>query len=967
MKKQLSFLLVAVFAVMALSSCGKNYETVPNDPMKVRIYTLDNGMKVYMSVNRDEPRIQTYVAVRVGGKDDPADATGLSHYFEHLMFKGTDKFGTKDYEAEKILLDQIEELFELYRDATDPAERTAIYKQIDDISQEASKLAIPNEYDKLMSAIGSEGTNAFTSFDVTAYTESIPSNSFELWAQIQADRFANPVLRLFHTELETVYEEKNMSLTQDPRKVYETMLGALFTNHPYGSQTVLGTQEHLKNPSIIKIKNHFENYYVASNMAILLAGDFDPDKAIKVIEKHFGQLPKGNAERKKIMPEPEITAPIVKEVWGNDAENITIGFRFPGTASKEAEILQIINQVMSNGRAGLIDLNIRQKQLTLSAGAGTMRMSDYSVFQLSGNPKAGQTLDQVKDLLLAQLDSLKQGNFPDWLLEAAINNFKVQEIRRLQYNVARCGMMLNAFVNQQPWKDVVTSLDRLSKFTKEEIVAFANEHFNDNYAVIYKRIGEDKNIQKIDKPQITPISANRDDESEYLQTIRAAAAQRLPIEPVFIDYDKDLTKGTVNNNIPLLYKQNTDNGLFELVYVFDMGNDNDKYLGTAFSYLNFLGTSKFTPEEIKSEFYKIACSYYVNSTAERVYVQITGLDDNFEAALTLIEELISDPQVNQAAFDNLILDINKRRADAKLNQRNIFSMLAQYAAWGPKSSATNILSAAELKALKPEALTDRIKDLLNFEHYIIYFGPKTLNQITGVLTEKHQAPASLKALPAAAHYQQAETKENKVFFTHYNSKQIYMGMYAMGQPFQQALEPNRRMYNEYFGGNMSSIVFQEMREARGLAYSAFGEYSGVSKPDYNYSITTFIATQDDKMTEAVNAFLDILNNMPESEKAFELAKELLISSIRVERILRSDILWNYVEAQKFGYTQDQRKAIFEQAPNFTLNDVKAFQEKYIKGNKYNYYILGDRNSVSFNEMRKFGALKELSLEEIFGY
>jgi predicted Zn-dependent peptidase len=441
----------------------------------------------------------------------------------------------------------------------------------------------------------------------------------------------------------------------------------------------------------------------------------------------------------------------------------------------------------------------------------------------------------------------------------------------------------------------------------------------------------------------------------------------MPIEPVFIDYDKDITKGTVNNNIPLLYKQNTNNSLFELTYVFDMGNDNDKALGTAFSYLNFLGTSKFTPEEIKSEFYKIACSYYVNSTAERVYVQITGLDDNFEAAITLIEELISDPQVNQSAFDNLILDINKQRADAKLNQRRIFGMLSNYAMWGPKSSITNILSTAELKALKPEDLTSRISDLLNFQHYIMYHGPKTLNQITGVLAEKHKVPAELKALPAPVNYQQAESKDNKVFFTHYNAKQIYMGMYSKGEPFEKSIEPVRSMYNEYFGGNMSSIVFQEMREARGLAYSASAGYRSVSKPEYNYTITTFIATQDDKMTEAVNAFKDILNNMPESEKAFELAKESLISSIRVERILRSDVLWNYVEAQKFGYSQDPRKATFEQVPNFSLEDVKAFQEKYIKDHSYNYYILGDRTSVDFNAMRKFGTVKELSLEEVFGY
>ena len=253
--RQIGLTFILLVAI-SLGSCTSkySYETVPNDPLKARIYTLDNGLKVYMTVNKETPRIQTYIAVRVGGKNDPAETTGLAHYFEHLMFKGTTNFGTQNYEIEKPLLDQIEEQFEVYRKTTDSLERKAIYAKIDSISYEASKYAIPNEYDKLMAAIGANGTNAYTSFDVTCYTEDIPSNQIDNWAKIQAERFENCVIRGFHTELETVYEEKNMSLTRDPRKVYEAVLSSLFPHHPYGTQTVLGTQEDLKNPSITNIK-----------------------------------------------------------------------------------------------------------------------------------------------------------------------------------------------------------------------------------------------------------------------------------------------------------------------------------------------------------------------------------------------------------------------------------------------------------------------------------------------------------------------------------------------------------------------------------------------------------------------------------------------------------------------------------------------------------------------------------------
>jgi predicted Zn-dependent peptidase len=963
MTKLMRFLVVAFVALLTMAACSK-YESVKNDPMKTRIYTLDNGLKVYMTVNTDEPRIQTYVAVRVGGKNDPRETTGLAHYFEHLMFKGTSKFGTMDFDKEKPMLDEIEALFEVYRKTTDEDQRTAIYKQIDSISQEASKIAIPNEYDKLMSAIGSEGTNAFTSYDVTAYVENIPSNQLENWAKIQADRFEDPIIRLFHTELETVYEEKNMSLTNDARKMYDGTLAALFPHHTYGTQTVLGTQEHLKNPSITNIKNYFKQYYVASNMAIIMAGDFNPDEAIMVIEKYFGKLPKGDVKPLKHDKEEPITEPIIKEIWGNDAENIRIAYRFPGANSNDVELLEIIDYLLNNGKAGLIDLNINQQQRTLSASAGLMTMADYSVFILNGRPKQGQTLDQVKDILLEQIELLKKGDFEDWLIEATINNFKLYQIQQLQSNYVRAMTLLNSFVYDMPWEKQVTLLDRQSKFTKKDVVDFANKYFSENYAVIYKRQGEDNDVKKIDKPQITPIATNRNTESDYLRAIKDIKVT--PIEPVFLDYSKDLNQASVKN-IPLLYKENTTNELFELNYVFDMGNNNDKALGTAFSYLNYLGTSTLSPEDIKSEFYKIACSYRVSSSSERVYVSLNGLNENFEKALALLEDLLADLQINEAAFTNLILDINKERTNAKMNQNRIYAMLSNYATWGPKSSATNILSSAELQALKPTELTQRIKDLSGYEHKILYYGPLKEDKVASILKDVHKTPEVLKPVPAPVKFTQADTQKDLVLFAHYNAKQLNMGMHYKGVKYDKSIEPVRRMYNEYFGGGMNAIVFQEMREARGLAYSAQGTYRGVSDPDQHYSIYTFIATQNDKMTDAVNAFKDILNNLPESDKAFDLAKDGIISSIRTERILRSSVLWNFLNAQKFGYTYDSRKDLYEKIPGFTFADIKAFQEQYIKDKPYVYTILGDKKDVNFNAMKKFGTIKELSLEEIFGY
>ena len=965
MKKSFSLILLSIIVVLFSSCCSKySYETVKNDPSKTRIYTLENGLKVYLSVNKDEPRIQTYIGVRVGSKNDPAETTGLAHYFEHLMFKGTQTFGTSDYEAEKPLLDKIEQLFEKYRMTTDVKERKAIYKEIDEISQEASKIAIPSEYDKLMASIGAQGTNAFTWFDVTAYSENIPSNEIETWAKIQADRFTNPVLRLFHTELETVYEEYNMSLTDDSERVYDTFMNALFPHSPYGTQTTIGSQEHLKNPSITNIKNYFETYYVPNNMAVIMVGDFNPDKVIKIIDKYFGQMPKKEIPEFKAEPEQPISEPIVREVIGLEAENVTIAFRFPAARTNDASVLQLIDYMLSNGKAGLIDLNLKQKQKVLSASSNSDNFADCSVFYLEGTPKEGQTLDEVRDLLLEQLELLKKGVFDDDLLQSVINNFRLNQYYQQQSSHYTAYKLLDAFINEIAWEDAVKKIDFQSKLSKQDIVDFCNQYFQDNYAIVYKREGKPKD-KKIEKPTITPISANRDEESAFLAEIKARVVK--PIKPVFIDYEKDMSKLSIKNNIPLLYKKNEVNPTFSLYYVFEMGNINDKVLGATFKYLDYLGTSKHTAEEIKSEFYKMACTFGVFASNDRVYVYIRGLSDNFEKALDLLEERLADAQADMEIYNTMVFDILKERSDNKLDQYQNFHRLRNYAIYGALSPTTHILSKDELKAMNPEDLVSRTKELKNYEHKIMYYGPLSKKNITKILNDKHLVAEQLLPVPEPFNFVQQEVTENIVLLAEYDAKQIYMSMVHKGGTFDKQIEPVRWMFNEYFGGNMSSIVFQEMREARGLAYSAWAGYNHPGKPQNAYYIMSYIATQNDKMMDAINAFNEILNDIPQSQKAFNIAKENLLTNIRTERILRENILWQYLYDQEFGYTTEHRKDIFDNVQNMTLDDVIAFQQQYVKDRPYTYCILGDSKDLDLKSLEKIGTIKKLTKEEIFGY
>lgn len=959
---------MTVVAAMLLTACGSKYayESVKGDPTQTRIYTLDNGLKVYMSVSDEEPRIQTYIAVRVGGKNDPSETTGLAHYFEHLMFKGSQSFGTQDYAAEKPMLDEIEQLFEVYRKTEDEAERKALYKRIDSISYEASKLAIPNEYDKLMASIGAQGTNAYTGYDMTVYVENIPSNQVENWLKIEADRFKNVVIRGFHTELETIYEEKNMSLTQDNRKVYEAMNAALFPNHPYGKQTVLGTQEHLKNPSITNVKNYHDQYYVPNNMAICLSGDFDPEQMIALVDQYFGDMqPNPEIPVLEFEPEQPITEPIVKEVVGLDAANVAIGWRLGGATSADADLANIVGSILYNGQAGLIDLNLNQQQKTLSAYGYPSISADYGYMQLAGRPKQGQSLEEVRDLLLGEVAKLRAGEFDEKLIAAAVNNYKLEMMQYLDSNDGRADAYVQSFINGVEWKDEVVMFDRLSKITKEDIVRFANEKLGEqNYAIIYKRQGKDPNEQKIAKPEITPIVTNRDAQSDFFKAV--AASEVKPIEPRFVDFEKDMDRFEAQSGIEVLYKQNSTTDYFSLEYMFDLGTLNDPALGLAFNYAEYLGTLAKSAEQIQSELYALACSFNLRASSSRCYISVSGLGENMTQAMDIVEDLVANAVADETILANVKQSELKSRANAKLNQSRNFSALQSYVIYGEEGMKAR-LSNEEVMALTSEELLAKVREMFNKQHTVVYYGPATKDELLASLNAHHNVPEELQPLEIKR-LANVPTPENKVFIAEYDANQIYYIQYSnRGEKFDVANDADLDLYNEYFGGGMSSIVFQEMREARGLAYSARAYMSTPTYADGCYSYTAYIATQNDKMKQAIEAFDEIINTMPESEAAFNVAKESYINQVRTLRYTKSSVLSAYIRTRDMGLDYDRARDVFEKVQAMTLDDVKAVQQQWVKDRNYYYLILGDSKNLDLNYLRTLGPITFLSQEQIFGY
>ncbi|MDH5383016.1 MAG: insulinase family protein, partial [Cyclobacteriaceae bacterium] len=678
--------------------------------------------------------------VRAGGRNDPADNTGLAHYLEHMMFKGNDKFGTLNYPGEKVLLDSIEWMFNEYAKLTDSVERKEWYAQIDEISGRAASYAIPNEYDKLIAGIGGKYLNAYTTNDRTVYTVDIPSNELNKFLEIEGTRFSKIVNRLFHTELEAVYEEKNRGLDSDGRKVFESLLGLLFEKHPYGTQTVIGTIDHLKNPSIIAIKDYFNAYYRPNNVAICISGDIDYTQTITSIDAFFGNWAE-NPDLKELprIKEDPISKPLTKDVIGPDAENLILGFRMDGIPDSSYIKMELMDMILNNSEAGLIDLDLVQQQKVLRASSGVYGMMDYSIHYFSGFPKEGQTLLEVQNLILEEIEKVKNGDFEDWLIPAVVADFKKSNMKQLESNSSRANMMVMAFTNHMSWEDYYSRLGLMESITKQDIVDFANEFYLDNYAVVYKRTGEDPNKRKVEKPLITKVPLNRDTVSSFYATLMEKESPK--IQPVFVNYEKDIQKGELTNGVKVLTNQNIENGLFQLDYLLDIGSNNDPSLEVAVQLLEYLGTEQVSAEEFKKELYKIGCSFSVYAANERIYVSLDGLDENLEKAIGLFESLLSNAVPSQEELDKLVQRLLKAREDSKKNKGEIlFSGLMNYAQYGPKNPFNNVLSNYEMNQLQAEELVDKIKSISKMEHRVLYYGPRSVSEIQTVLEKYHVKP-----------------------------------------------------------------------------------------------------------------------------------------------------------------------------------------------------------------------------------
>lgn len=933
-----------------------------NDPLAAQIFELDNGLRVYLTENHEEPRFYAEIAVRAGSKHDPADGTGLAHYLEHLLFKGNQNLGSLDYASEKPHLDRIVELYEEHHGETDPDRRAEIYAQINAEAQLAAQYSVPNEIDKVYNSMGGTALNAHTWYEETVYKIGLPSNRLEQWAELESDRFIDPVFRLFHTELETVYEEKNRTLDNKDRLIGTAIDEMLYKVHPYGQQPTIGTVEHLKNPSLVYIQNYFDTYYVPNNMAIFMSGAIDIEETIALISEKFSKW------EEKPVPEvgPWVEEPLDgaerRTVQYPGEEQVQIAFRTAGNGSTDKEALILVDMILDNRTAGLINLNLNQQQRVAGAGSSPLFLNDAGSQNLYGVPKQDQTLAEVEQLLLDQLEIIKAGDFEEWIIPAIINDFKKNEKAGLEYNQARVSMMRDSFIQGTDWDYTVAELDRMSQLTKEDVVAVANKYFGDDYVAVY-RIDGPNEIPSVEKPQIDPVAIDSSLQSEFAAQILAMDYD--DIEPTYVEVDRDYRVVEFADGVQLYYAPNPLNDLFSFSVNIEVGTEENEKLGLSSALMDVAGTTSKSNEELQKEWYQMGTDFRFGAGENSSAIAISGLDEQFEASVALAMDLIKNPSTDAETLEQMKGILLKSRQDQKSSPPAISRALTLYNRYGEESPMLEALTREEIEASTVDELLALPANLLNYKHTLSYTGSMPLEDVVEVLRRQHPIAGELADTPAYRFRTAREIDETEIFVVDQQTAQAQVRIEYPDGVYDEDDSVLSSIYTNYFGSGMSSVVFQELREARALAYTAGARYAqGSRENDQNIMLGT-IGTQTDKTVDALNAFIDLIDNMPESQQRFDTSVESLVNRYRTSKITFREVIGAVRSWERLGLEGDPRRDRYQELQMASMDDLLQFQQEHVKDRPKLISIVGDLSIIEQEELEQFGTVQEIQIDDLF--
>jgi len=932
-------------------------------PLKVTQFQLENGLTVILNEDHSRPEVFGAVVVKAGSKNDPADATGIAHYFEHIMFKGTDKIGTLNYTEEKVFLDSISFMYDSLARTTDEITRTSIQLKINNLSLKASDYAIPNEVDVVLRDIGSTGLNAYTSFEQTVFHNSFPANQIEKWMDIYSERFRNPVFRLFQSELETVYEEKNMYLDNQMMTVFEDLLKTFYKHHPYGQQTTIGSAEHLKNPRLSKMMDFYHTYYVANNMALVLCGDFDSEKIIPMIREKFGEWTAGEIPKYTVYTEDTFMGRELKEVKLTPVRIGILGYRTVPNNHPDEVALNLCNSILSNeASTGLFDKLVMDNQL-MAASAFSFPGNDLGgTFMLFVPKIIGQKFEDADAMVRAQLDSLRKGAFSDELLEALKLEYRKNREKMLETSQNRAGLLVNAFVSGTTWDEVLNEIRKVEKITREDIIRVANQYYADNYLAYWSNMGFPKK-DKINKPDWKPVlPKNTEAKSDFAQQLDKI--QELPMQPEFIDFEADLQTGEIRNGYMLYYNTNPYNDVFSLTINYKTGKLNEPKLEQAVMFMNLIGTESKTYQEFRAELQKLGASCDFGVDDNYLTLNIDGFDKNLVPTLRLVNELLTTAKSDETQLDKFIQEAKANYKMMKDDPQTLGDALFAYALYRDQSSYLRQLSLKEIKALKGDELISIFKQATGYNADILYTGKTPYDEVHRAIKEN----LPLKDNPVEGKYielQPLPNAANTVYINQYSKAvQSNIYLYTSGDKLTEQDKAIAAGFNEYFGSGMSSLVFQEIREFRSLSYAAYAIFRSPYYPENHGYLRGFMGTQADKTIEGIQVMSGLFIKMPEKPERMEGIQKALLQSIFTEQPDFRDVPSVVARWKNQGYTSDPREYRYSIYKTMTFDDITKFYTQQVSNRPLVITISGNLKDVSKDDLKKFGTLIDVKQKQI---
>ncbi len=940
---------------------------------KIKEFKLANGLTVILNEDNRLPSIFGAVAVKGGSARDSEDATGVAHYFEHILFKGTDEIGTINYAKEKIYLDSIADEYENLAKTKDDEERKKVQKRINSLSLKAAEYAIPNELDKLLEDMGSKHINAGTGFESIVYFNSFPSHQIEKWLELYSHRFVNPVYRLFQSELETVFEEYNMYKDNPFGNALEEYQKAVFGNHPYG-RPIIGYPDHIKNPSLKKMDEYFKTYYVANNMALILSGDFNSEEIIPIIKEKFGTWRKGETIAELECNFADFDGRELTKKKLTPIRAGTISYRIPGNGHEDELIFSLMNQIFSNSAStGLLDKLMNDNKL-MAAGAFPFQLNEAGVNVFYFIPKLiGQSFKKAEELIKVEIEKVKKGEFDDDILEMIKNN----NVKDFQYSLESPEDFFGTFIylfTQNKTADYLNNYEKnIRAITKKDIVRIANKYFGDNYHVFYSKMGFPKK-NKIKKPDFEPIKPkNSEAKSEYVKKMEKIKTKGF--EPQFLEfgYDenkaiegKDITISKINDLSHFYYTKNPLNNIFSLELKFGIGNYKDKYLEYLPIYFDLIGTDSLTNEEFNKELQKISADFNLSTSDNYLNIEVTGFEKDFDEILKLVNEKLRTPKADDTKLSKILQAEKMGRKAEKTDYSTISSALKDFVLYKENSDYLSRMTLKEVKEITSDNLLNSLKEALKYEVYINYIGKKSMKEVKEKINT-HFALIDVKKKTESPIYKERIVHNEPViyFLNEKNAIQTKNYFFVEGKPVNTAKEiAISKAFNEYIGGSMSSIIFQEIREFRSLAYSAGGRYRLPFYKDKNACFLGFVGTQADKTIEAVQEMKKIIKKMPQKPNRLDKIKNKYSQSINVDRPFFRNYFYPIWLLDIKGYKDDPREEYLKYFENMKFEEIIKFYETHIANSNLIITIVGDKREIDMEELNKIGKVVEVDKKDI---